>query len=136
MDSRRPPLLRPVSSEEAGPERAPSAGGGVGVSWLIDRLLAIGRWLLPYVIEPTLWPVTLVVLAHVVAFIAPLMLLAWRDGVGSAWVVLGLSGALSLAGMAAEIRSAHRPGLAWAIIVPTWLASAATAWAAHIYHFF
>ncbi len=37
------------------------------------------RWIRPYVEESTLWPVLIVVLAHLAAFVAPVVLFALRD---------------------------------------------------------
>jgi hypothetical protein len=96
----------------------------------------VEHWLRPYVVEPTLWPVTIVLLAHVVAVLAPLMLLAWRDGMAFAWVVVALSAGLCLAGVAAELVSTRRPGAAAAIVGVTWGASAALAWVADLYQLF
>ena len=36
-------------------------------------------WIRPYVVESTLWPVLIVVLAHIAAFVAPVVLFALRD---------------------------------------------------------
>jgi ABC-type multidrug transport system permease subunit len=39
----------------------------------------VDRWILPYVEDSSLWAVLFVLLAHMVAFVAPVMLFALRD---------------------------------------------------------
>jgi hypothetical protein len=39
----------------------------------------VDRWLLPYVEDSALWPVLIVLLAHVAAFVTPVTLFAIRD---------------------------------------------------------
>jgi len=74
-----------------------------------------------------LWPVLLVVIAHVVAGIAPLLIFALRDGSrGSAATLVALGGA-TLLGVGLELRGRRRPGSVSAILLATWLASAAGA---------
>ena len=45
----------------------------------VDRRNAVDRWVMPYITDSTLWPVLLVIMAHVVAFVAPVLLFAVRD---------------------------------------------------------
>ena len=39
----------------------------------------VERWVMPYFEDSSLWPVLLVVLAHIAAFMTPLVLMAVRD---------------------------------------------------------
>lgn len=91
-----------------------------GPSW-------IDRWLLPFVREPTLWPVLLVVVLHVVAFVAPMLLLWLRDGRTGALAGLLPVVALSGAGAWLELRSRERAGALCGVIAATWLLSAGAA---------
>jgi hypothetical protein len=88
------------------------------------------RALLPYLREPTLWPVLAVLLAHAVAFVAPMLVLVWREA--HAWSILGLSvlGVPSLLGIGLEIRDRRRPRLLSALIVAAWACCGAGAVAA------
>jgi hypothetical protein len=89
------------------------------------------RWIAPFVREPLLWPVAFVLIAHAVAFLAPVLLLALRDrrtsGLGA------LTGLLVLTGSAArnEIARLHRPGLVCALLAVTWAFAVAAAVLAH-----
>ena len=81
---------------------------------LADRLIA------PYFRDAALWPVTLVLLVHVVLGIAVGVLAAWRSGAGFA---LAWIGALALLSVAAWLRDAraHRFGLASRTLAGSWL---------------
>lgn len=87
------------------------------------------RAVLPFVREPTLWPILLVLVAHVVVFVAPLLVVAWRDGGG--WAIAGLcvTGALSATASVLEIRDRRRPGSITALLAVVWLLCGAGAWA-------
>ena len=54
----------------------------------------IDRFILPFVREPTLWPVLIVLIAHAVAFLGPAMLFAVRDQGRGSIAVLALLAAL------------------------------------------
>ncbi len=81
------------------------------------------RWVLPYVEDSALWPVLIVVIAHVVVFIAPLLLYSVRDGhllsVGVlAWLIF-----MSAQVVRDEVKRIGRFGtLGWLLVV-TWLLS-------------
>jgi hypothetical protein len=88
------------------------------------------QWLLPYVEDSTLWPVLVVVIAHAVAFVAPILLFAVRDGRATAMVAtLGL-GFLSVQTIRYELRRRQKVGaLTWVLVI-TWVSSVAVAVAA------
>jgi len=87
----------------------------------------IAQWVLPYLKEPTLLPVTLALLGHVVVVLAPLMLMLWR--VGSLWaaVLLIAAAALSSFPIRWEWLDEGGPRGVSAVVVLTWLASVAAA---------
>lgn len=90
----------------------------------------VERALLPFLREPTLWPILAVLVAHVVAFVAPLMVIVWRDP-QPGWPSIGLVllAAGSLAACRVELRDQRRPGPVAGLIVATWLLCGAGAWA-------
>ena len=88
------------------------------------------RWIAPFVREPLLWPVAFVIIAHAVAFLAPVLLLALRDRRISA---LGaLTGILVLSGAAvrAEVTRQRRAGMVCALLAVTWACAVLAAIAA------
>ncbi|MGH0034108.1 MAG: hypothetical protein ACQGVK_03685 [Myxococcota bacterium] len=87
-------------------------------------------WVAPYVRDPTLWPVLIVVVVHLIAFLAPALLLSVRDGgIGSSATIAVSAGATTLA-VAQEWRIRGRPAeLSW-VLLASWLASAGLAWVA------
>ena len=87
------------------------------------------RALLPFLREPTLWPVFAVVVAHVVVIIAPMLVLVWRGEHGWSIVGLALFAASSLLGIVLEIRDRRRPQLLSVLIVAVWGLCALGAWA-------
>ena len=87
------------------------------------------RAILPFLREPTLWPVLVAVLAHFVALGAPLMVATWRSGHGWSIAGLVLLGTLSAAGVAVDTRDHGRPGAVSALILVTWAFCGAGAWA-------
>jgi hypothetical protein len=98
-----------------------------GPSW-------VDRFVLVFVREPTLWPVLLVVIGHVVAFLGPLLLWSVRDGGRTASAVLALLLSLSLAAGVWELRS-RGLGALTGLLLASWAASAGAAVAAHHYEF-
>ena len=89
------------------------------------------RWIAPFVREPLLWPVAFVIVAHAVAFLAPLLLLGVRD---RRLLWLGaLAGILVLSGSAAhaEFTRLRRPGVVCGLLATIWLFAIATAVVAH-----
>lgn len=104
-----------------------AAGPGLDTFRGLSRL---ERALLPFLREPTLWPVLLAVLAHAIALVAPLLVFTWRGDSG--WSIVGLVvlGTLSAAACGAEIRGRGRPGGITALFGVTWLLCGAGAYAA------
>ena len=98
--------------------------------------LWVDRWILPALRELTLLPLVLVVVGHVVAFAAPMLIFALRDGrIGAQMAVFGLVG-LTFGCVRFEVRRHGRPGLLSAWIGATWLAAIAAAWACSRYSLF
>jgi hypothetical protein len=112
------------SSGEPNGEREP-----VGELW-------VDRWILPALRELTLLPLVLVVVGHVVAFVAPTLVFAARDrSIGAQMAVFALL-SLSFACVRFEVRRNGRPDLLSGWIGGTWLAAIAAAWACNRYSLF
>lgn len=90
----------------------------------------VERALLPFLREPTLWPVLGAVLVHAVALVAPLMVIVWRDPTPG-WPMIGLAvlASLSAAGSGVEIRDRSRPGPVSGLLGVTWVLCGIGAWA-------
>ncbi len=112
------------SADDAGSEREPQ-----GELW-------VDRWILPAVRESTLFPLLLVVIGHVVAFVAPALLFAVRDRHIGARMALLVLVVLTFGCVRIEIRRHRRPDLLSAILLATRLASGAAAWACNRYGLF
>ena len=100
-----------------------------------ERRPFIDRFIMPYFEDSALWPVLIVVIAHVVAFISPVLLFAIRDhSLGAVAGLLGLA-ALSVKAVLHE-RSMHGGlgAIAWAVVT-TWLLSGSVAYWAARYDF-
>ena len=95
------------------------------------RLPFAERWIAPFVREPLLWPVALVLVAHAVAFLAPVFLLGLRDHRISALGALAGITVLSGAAVRAELARRRKPGVVCGLIATIWLLAAAAAWLAH-----
>jgi hypothetical protein len=89
------------------------------------------RWIAPFVREPLLWPVALVLIAHAVAFLAPVLLLGLRERrVGALGALAGIV-VLSVAAVRAELARHHRPGVVCGLLAVIWVFAIATAVLAH-----
>ena len=88
------------------------------------------RAILPFLREPTLWPVLVAVLAHAVALGAPLLVAAWRTRHGWSIAGLVLFASASTWAIAVETRDRGRPRAVSALILVTWALCGAGAWAA------
>ena len=96
-----------------------------------ERLPFAERWVAPFVREPLLWPVAIVLVAHAVAFLAPVQLLALRDRrIGALGALAGLV-VLSGAAVRSELARLRRPGLVCALLAIIWVLAAAVAFVAH-----
>ncbi len=88
------------------------------------------RAVLPFVREPTLWPVLATVVVHLIALASPLLVLRVRDR--HAWASAGIT-ALALATAAAagsEIRDRGRPSSICVLLGVVWLLAGAASLAA------
>ena len=90
----------------------------------------IEEQIIPLIVEPSLGPVWLVLIAHIAAFGAWALLIALEQGRISAY--LGVFGLFWLTGTAAvtEVRQRGRPGALSGLVVATWAATLGFAWAA------
>jgi hypothetical protein len=93
---------------------------------LADRAIA------PYFREPALWPVAIVLIAHVILGIGVALLDALRSGMGYGLVALVLIGAGTAAALASDLRR-RRLGIAAGALLACWVLGAAAAWAADRY---
>ncbi len=89
---------------------------------------AIDRWVMPYVRDSSLWPVLLVVMAHVVAFIAPVALFAIRDRHVPAMIALAGTAYLTFGVVRYDISRSRRPAALSLIMLIIWATSFAAAY--------
>jgi hypothetical protein len=91
------------------------------------------RAVLPYLREQTLWPVLVAILAHIIALLAPLLVLGLRDG--HRWALLGVAvfATGSLAAVGFELRERRRPGLVAVFFAVVWCLCAAGALAVMVF---
>ncbi len=96
----------------------------------------IERTVLVFVRDPLLRPVLFVLVAHVVAFVAPAILFAVRDrtGLGMASLFLLLLG--SAAGVRHEVGERGGPGALTWLLLAVWVLAAIVAWTADHYGIF
>lgn len=95
----------------------------------------VDLWVMPYLRDSSLWPVLVVLIAHVVAFIAPIMLYAVRDERPGPMVGLGIVALLTLRGFRWEMRTRNQFGaISWLIVVSL-LSSVIAAYFASKYDF-
>lgn len=89
---------------------------------------ALERWVLPYFEDSTLWPVLLVVLAAIAAFLAPVLASAVRDLhlLSIVAAALALLGSIRL--VVWEWRVRGRPGGIGAGVIVIWGLAAVAAW--------
>lgn len=96
----------------------------------------VQTWILPYISEPTLWPVAFALLGHVVVLIAPMMLFVQRHGSINSLVVLILLALGSVALVRFELKYRRMPGAVTVTLVLTWASSAGIAWLSDYYGVF
>ena len=98
--------------------------------------LWVDRWILPALRELTLLPLVLVVVGHMVAFVAPTLIFALRDRrMGAQMAVFALL-TLTFGCVRFEIRRHGRPALLSAWVGGAWIAAIAAAWACSRYSLF
>lgn len=96
----------------------------------------VDMWIMPYLRDSSLWPVLVVLVLHVVAFVSPIFLYAVRDRRAGPMVALAILILLTLRGFRWEIRSREKFGaISWLIVV-TWLTSVVAAYFADLADFF
>jgi hypothetical protein len=123
-------------SEPQKPEEPPSRASEQN-AWSGSRGASFtDRWVLPFVHEPTLWPVLVVAIGQVAVLLALLLLMALRDRRPFASGVLTALALLSVAGVWRDVRRRRRLGAIGAIVLAAWLLGAAAALAADRYGLF
>lgn len=106
VDGDRPPAGQQVESQDL--ESKPD--------WL-------SRWVLPYIEDSALWPVLIVLVAHVMAIISPLVALTVRDHSVPAGLAVIWLAYLSFRGARYERRVSERYGsFTWLLLI-TWAVS-------------
>ena len=95
----------------------------------------VERWILPFVRDSRLWPVLVVVIGHVVAFTAPMLLLGLRDRRPAALLGCGLL-AMAANVVRRELAAHGRPGALSALVAATGALAAVAAWLADRYALF
>jgi hypothetical protein len=95
----------------------------------------VDMWIMPYLRDSSLWPVLVVLVLHVVAFVVPVLLFAARDRRTGAIFALGVLMLLTLRGFRWEIRSREKFGAISWLIVATWITSLLAAYLANRYDF-
>lgn len=95
----------------------------------------VDMWIMPYLRDSSLWPVLVVLVLHVVAFVTPALLFAIREHRPGAIVAVGVLSLLTLRGFRWEIRSRGKFGAISWLIVATWISSLLAAYVANLYDF-
>ena len=95
----------------------------------------VDLWVMPYIRDSSLWPVLIVLIVHVVAFIAPLLLYAVRDQRIGPIIAMFFIAGMTLRGFRWEIRTRNEFGaISWLIVV-SWIASFVAAYFADRHDF-
>ena len=81
--------------------------------------------------EPLLWPVALVVLCHIAAFVAPALILGFREQRLPALAAVALLLMMSFGAGHGEWQRKGRLAAVSAFLAAGWLLSIGAAWAAH-----
>ncbi len=90
-------------------------------------------WIRPYVVESTLWPVLIVVLAHLAAFVAPIVLFAVRDRRIPSMAALAVLLVASGSAIGVDV-SKRRVGLITGLILAAWAMTGLFAYFAGRWH--
>jgi hypothetical protein len=83
----------------------------------------VERWILPYLEESTLWPVLIVLVAHIVAFVAVALLFAIRDHRTLAIAVVAMLALFSPRVVRYEWRRRGRPASLSVGLAVIWICS-------------
>lgn len=113
--------LKPVAQLE---DPRPDEGG-------LQSPSTVENWLMPYVEDQMLWPVLLVLLLHAAAFVAPVLILAFRDLKTGPIFSIGLLLFLSARVFRYDWRVRRRFGAFSWTVVATWVLSIGAAYASH-----
>ncbi|MFT5441824.1 MAG: hypothetical protein ACI8W3_000866 [Myxococcota bacterium] len=99
-----------------------------------DDPSGVDLWIMPYITDVSLWPVLVVIVVHVVAFVAPVILYAARGRSGPivATVIVVL---LTFRGFYWERQTRNKFGAISWLIVTTWIASVIAAYLGGRYDF-
>ena len=96
----------------------------------------VDLWIMPYIRDSSLWPVLVVFILHIAAFLAPVLLYAVRDARIGPIVAVAVVGVLTLRGFRWEMRARNQFGaISWLIVV-SWAVSAIAAFFADRHDFF
>jgi hypothetical protein len=95
----------------------------------------VDLWVMPYLRDSSLWPVLIVLIIHVSAFITPLILYAVRDGRSGPAAATCIVLFLTVRGFYWEISTRKKFGAVCWLIVTCWFTSFAAAYFADLYDF-
>lgn len=108
-------------SDGAAPQRADDEAG-------LDK---VDRFVLIFLRESTLWPILIVIVGHIVVFIAPVLLLATRDRRPSAMAMTVVLGWLSFSLVRFDRKRSGKLAQLSALALVVWMLAIATAVVAH-----
>lgn len=91
----------------------------------------VDLWVMPYLLDPGLRPILIVVMAHVVAFTAPVLLLATRDRSPGPIIATLVLMILSYRGLRFEKRARGAYGAISIALGITWIFAGIAAWFAN-----
>jgi hypothetical protein len=95
----------------------------------------VDLWIMPYIRDVSLWPVLVVLIVHVVAFVTPVLLYAIREQRTGPIVCVGIVVLLSLRGIYWEMQARKTFGaISWLIVV-SWVSSFVAAYFANLHDF-
>jgi hypothetical protein len=92
-------------------------------------------WIMPYISDSSLWPILVVLIIHVAAFVTPLILYSVRDGRPGPTVAAGIVILLSLRGFYWERMARKKFGAISWLIVTCWITSCVAAYFANLHDF-
>lgn len=96
----------------------------------------VDLWIMPYIRDSSLWPVLVVLMAHVVAFVTPVLLYAVRDARIGPIITMGVLSILTVNAFRWEVRTRGQFGaISWLIVV-CWSASTIAGYFADRNNFF
>lgn len=101
----------------------------------LDSTTGVDRWVMPYFEDPSLWPILLVLIAHLSMFVGLVLLFSIRDGSGVAFAGLILALYVSFRSILWEIRRRRLPGAISITVVVTWVLGGLAAYYGSLYHF-